>query len=125
MGTPNAFAIAGKIAGLGGLSVALAYLLLRPLIDARVLKTLRPADRARTLRLVVGCSLAIGVAGLSVYAFSIWQRQTGSEQPSLAVGHNATVDGSAALTGRTQIGNDFTVGGDLKLGEGDKRKDDQ
>jgi hypothetical protein len=115
MNVANVFATAGKIAGIGGLSIALIVLLLRPVIAANILQVLSVPARERILRLVVGGALSIALAGLGAYVFSTWQ-QSASSEATLSVGRNATVGGNADIGGRAQIGNDLSVGNDLQVG---------
>jgi len=114
------FTATGKIAGIGGLSIALAYVILRPIIDGRILKTLKPSERVRILRLTVGCALATSLVGLGVYALTIWNQPATPQESTLSVGRNATVGGSANLNGQTTIGKDLSVGKDLGVGTGQK-----
>jgi hypothetical protein len=109
------FATAGKIAGIGGLSIALVVLLLRPVIAANILQVLSVPARERVLRLAVVGALSISFAGMGAYIFSTWQ-QSASSESTLSVGRDATVGGDADINGHAKIGNDLGVGNDLRVG---------
>lgn len=112
MASGSLFEAAGKIAGIGGLSIALIYLAFRGMISTGILKTLPPGDRQRILRFSIGCVFAISLTGVVVYALSIVQGPTSN----FTVGHDAKVGGSADLQNSAHIGHDFSVSKDLTVG---------
>jgi hypothetical protein len=122
MDAANLFAGAGKIAGLGGMSIALIVLLLRPVIAPNVLQGLAVPARERVLRLVVISAFLVGLAGLASYTFSVWLQSTAKQAGGLSVGGNAIVGGNADIRDSTQVGKDLSVGNDLRVEPPDKKQ---
>jgi hypothetical protein len=119
------FSTAGKVAGLGGLCIAVVVLLFRQTIAENILKTLSEEARERILRLTIGGSFVLAALGLVSYTFST-TLSTWADRVTLWVGGDLKVGGDATLRGTTKVGKDVDIKQNLEVNPPDERgKTDQ
>ena len=84
----------GKVAGIGGLSLAVAFFVFRDIIAKNIFPTLEKIYAYRLLRLIVICSFIVSIIGMILWS-----------KPTLIVGNgNTTVNADSAKSSTVTVG---------------------
>lgn len=88
----------GQIAGIAGIAIGAAVLVLRPLAE-KALVGVPARDRARVATTIALCAFGIGLAGIAAWSFAGSPGPTsvtthGAEAPAVAAAGNVSIGGS-------------------------------
>ena len=90
----------GKVAGIGGIAVGAAVMILRPVIE-KALPGLEPGARAQAVLVIAIGAFVLGALGIIAWAASAFVRRGGQ---SARAGRDAAAAGRDAIVGSTVSG---------------------